>query len=153
MEIKSKTFSEQNIDSESIINFPDGIPGFEDQTKYQLFQQEDSKVVYLLQSMTNEDVAFSVAQPIHFNINYHFMLTDAEETTLGIESINDLLILLILHRDDGSETPGVPTIKGSLKSPLLINTKNRIGIQKALATVEQSITLTEKHNEIEVSET
>ena len=32
MEINSKTFIEQNIDAESIISFPDGIPGFEDQT-------------------------------------------------------------------------------------------------------------------------
>jgi len=58
--------------------------------------------------------------------------------------------LLILHKD---ETSNQPTIKGSIRSPLLINTKRRIGIQKLLATVEQSITLTEKHNEIEVSET
>ena len=152
MEIKSKTFSKQNIDTESIISFPVGIPGFEDQTQFQLFQQEDSKVVYLLQSMTNEDIAFSVAQAINFNINYHFNLTDAEESTLGIESIADLLILLILHKDDGSDAPECPTIKGSIKSPLLINTKKRIGIQKPLATVEQSITLTEKQNVIEVSE-
>ena len=153
MEIKSKTFSEQNIDSEVIISFPDGIPGFEDQTQFQLFQQEDSEIVYLLQSLTNEDVAFSVAQPIHFNINYNFILTDAEEATLEIESVDDLLILLILHKEDKSDAPGLPTIKGSIKSPLIINTKKRIGIQKPLATVEQSITLTEKHNEIEVSET
>lgn len=152
MEIKSKTFSEQNIDSESIINFPNGIPGFEDQTQFQLFEQEDSKIVYLLQSMLNEDVAFSVAQPIHFNINYNFILTNAEETTLEVESIDDLLILLILHKDSESDIPGLPTIKGSIKSPLIINTKKRIGLQKPLATVEQSITLTEKHNEIEVSE-
>ena len=152
MEIKSKTFSKQNIDAESVISFPDGIPGFEDQTQFQLFQQKDSKVVYSLQSITNDDIAFSVAQPIHFNINYYFVLTDAEETTLEIEFADDLLILLILHKNDGVDAPGVPTIKGSIKSPLLINTKKRIGIQKPLATVEQSITLTEKHNEIEVSE-
>ena len=153
MEIKSKTFSEKKIASETIISFPDGIPGFEDQTQFQLFEQENSEIVYLLQSTLNEEVAFSVAQPIHFNINYNFMLTDAEEATLEIESIDDLLILLILHKDNESDALGLPTIKGSLKSPLVINTKKRIGIQKPLATVEQSITLTEKHNEIEVSET
>ena len=153
MEIKSKTFSEKNITPETIISFPDGIPGFENQTQFQLFQQEDSEIVFILQSLINEDIAFSVAQPIHFNINYHFTLTDAEETTLEIKSIDDLLILLILHKNNDSDTEGFPTIKGSIKSPLLINTKKRIGIQKSLATIEQSITLTEKHNEIEVSET
>jgi flagellar assembly factor FliW len=153
MEIKSKTFSKQNIEAKSIISFPDGIPGFEEQTQFQLFQQEGSKVVYSLESISNEDIAFSVAQPVNFNINYYFVLTDTEETTLDIESTDDLLILLILHKNDDVDTPGLPTIKGSIKSPLLINTKKRIGIQKSLATVEQSITLTEKQNVIEVSET
>lgn len=152
MEIKSRAFGEQQIDQNTSIYFPDGIPGFEDQTSFQLYQQEGSEIVYLLQSSLNDDLAFSVAHPSHFNINYNFGLTNEEETTLAIESADDLLILLILHRDDSPESSSQPTIKGSIKSPLIINTKKRIGIQKFLAAIEQSITLTEKNNEIEVSE-
>lgn len=151
MEIVSKSFTNQKINPDSVITFPSGIPGFENQTRFQLFSQEGSEIVYVLQSLTNEDVAFSVAQPIHFNINYHFLLTTEEEKLLGIEKMDDLLILLILHREDGVDA-SQPTIKGSIKSPLLINSKNRIGLQKALTAIEQSITLTEKSNEIEVSE-
>lgn len=153
MEIKSKAFGEQKIDSESTITFPDGIPGFEDQTHFQLFQQENTEVVYLLQSMDDNNVAFSVAHPSHFNINYNFILSDKEEAILGLESTDDLLILLILHTDDEERSPaGQPAVKGSIKSPLLINTKTRLGFQKSLGTIEQSITLTEKSNEIELSE-
>ena len=36
--------------------------------------------------------------------------------------------------------------------PLLINSDKRIGLQKVLAKIEQSITLTEKNSEIDVSE-
>jgi len=150
MEIKSKAFGTQQPDSNSSITFPNGIPGFEDETEFQLFHLDDNKIVYSLQSLSNENIAFSVAHPAHFYINYNFLLTDEEEGVLEIDSIDDLLILLILHKD---ETSNQQTIKGSIRSPLLINTKRRIGIQKLLATVEQSITLTEKHNEIEVSET
>jgi len=152
MEIESKAFSSQQLDPHLIINFPKGIPGFEEQTQFQLFQLEDSEIVYSLQSLANKNTAFSVALPSLFNINYHFVLTDEEEAILDIESIDDLLILLILHRDEGSDTSAQPTIKGSIKSPLLINTKTRIGLQKTLVAIEQSITLTEKNSEIEVSE-
>ena len=152
MEIKSKNFTEQQVKTETLLNFPKGIPGFEEHTHFQLFQQQDSKIIYLLQSSTNEGVAFSVTQPEHFNISYNFSLTQEEETTLGLQSIDDLLILLILHHDESSEKLAKPTIKGSIKLPLLINAKTRIGIQKVLSSAEQSITLSEKNNEIEVSE-
>lgn len=153
MEIKSKAFGKQKIDSELTITFPNGIPGFEDQTHFQLFQQENSDVVFLLQSIDDDNVAFSVAHPTHFNINYNFILSDKEEAILKLGSTDDLLILLILHSDDEEPSPtGQPAVKGSIKSPLLINTKTRLGFQKSLSAVEQSITLTEKSNEIELSE-
>lgn len=152
MEIKSKAFGEQQINPDTIISFPNGIPGFEDQTQFQLFQQEESEIVYLLQSTINTHIAFSVAHPSNFNINYQFILTDDEEATLDVESFDDLLILLILHKDENSDEPSQPTIKGSIKSPLLINTKKRIGIQKIMSVIEQSITFTDKSNEIEVTE-
>jgi flagellar assembly factor FliW len=153
MEIKSKNFTEQQVKTETLINFPKGIPGFEEHTHFQLFQQQDSKIIFLLQSSTDKGVAFSVTQPEHFNISYNFSLTQEEETTLGLQSIDDLLILLILHQDERSEKSAKPIIKGSIKLPLLINAKTRIGIQKVLSSAEQSITLSEKNNEIEVSET
>ncbi len=152
MEIKSKTFGVQTISSDIIISFPKGIPGFEDHTQFQLFHQENNKIVFLLQSIMDENIAFSVAHPSNFNINYQFQLTDEEVSTLDFQSIDELLILLILHKDESSIVPNLPTVKGSIKSPLLINTEKRIGIQKIMATVEQSITYTEKNNEIDVTE-
>jgi flagellar assembly factor FliW len=152
MEIKSKAFNEPQINPEIIINFPNGIPGFEDQTQFQLFQQEDSEIVFLLQSINDKHLTLPVAHPSSFNINYQFALSEDEDSMLSLESIDDLLILLILHKDDNVSSASQPTIKGSIKSPLLINTKKRIGIQKIMSAVEQSITFTEKDNEIDLIE-
>lgn len=149
MEIKSSFLGEQSIDPSTIISFPSGIPGFEDQTRFKLFHQEDENpLIFWLQSLDDESLVFSVAQPSIFNINYNFVLSDAEETTLGIEDTADVLVLIILHKDTSDQ----PTIKGSIKSPLVINSAKRIGLQKVLAQVEQSITLTDISNEINVSE-
>jgi flagellar assembly factor FliW len=70
---------------------------------------------------------------------------------LQLQNSDDLLILILLHKDDDGDS-GKPTIKGSIKSPLVINTEKRIGFQKLLITIEQSITLTEKNSQIDVSE-
>ncbi len=151
MEIQSKQLGTQQVDSDTIITFPRGIPGFEDQTRFRLVQQEGSEIVYWLQSVDNEDLIFSVAHPTHFNINYSFVLTDDEEQLLQLENVDDLVILIMLHKDDeGSGSR--PTIKGSIKSPLLVNSEKRIGLQKVLMTIEQSITLTEKVSQIDVAE-
>ncbi|MDT4330583.1 flagellar assembly protein FliW [Methylomonas sp. MED-D] len=151
MEIQSKLLGNQDINPDTIITFPRGIPGFEDQTRFKLFHQEGSEIVYWLQAVDNAELTFSVAHPAHFNINYNFTLTDDEEALLKIEEGDDLLILILLHKDNEQEN-GKPTIKGSIKAPLLINSNKRIGYQKVLVTIEQSITLTEKVSEIDVSE-
>ena len=152
MEIKSKLLGEQQIDPDSIITFPNGIPGFENQKRFKLFHQEGSDIVYWLQAVDDEELTFSVTHPSHFNINYSFFLSDEEEALLDLDSSEDLLILILLHKDENNMADGKPTIKGSIKSPLLINSSKRIGLQKIMAEVEQSITLTEKHSEIELSE-
>jgi flagellar assembly factor FliW len=150
MEITSSFFGNQNIDPNTIINFPKGIPGFEDQTRFKLFHQEgENPVIFWLQSLDDESLIFSVAPPSAFKINYEFVLNDEEESILGIENPADLLILIILHKESSAQ----PTIKGSIKSPLIINSAKRIGLQKVLVHVEQSITLTDVSNEINVSET
>lgn len=151
MDIQSKLLGNQNVNPDSIITFPRGLPGFEDQTRFKLFHQEGSEIVYWLQAVDNEDLTFSVAHPAHFNINYSFVLTDDEEQLLQLENVDDLLILILLHKEEEGDM-GKPTIKGSIKAPLVINSEKRIGLQKVLINIEQSITLTEKNSEIAVAE-
>lgn len=152
MDIQSKLLGEQTVNPDSIITFPLGLPGFEDQKRFKLFHQEGSEIVYWLQAVDDGDLTFSVAHPASFNINYSFVLTDDDEEVLQVKSSDDLLVLIMLHKDEGENSSDKPTIKGSIKSPLVINTEKRLGIQKVLVTVEQSITLTEKVSEIDVSE-
>lgn len=151
MEIQSKLLGNQDVNPDTIISFPLGLPGFEDQKRFKLFHQEGSEIVFWLQSVDDEDLVLSVAHPSHFNINYNFLLTDQDEETLQVSDSEQLLILIVLHKSDEMEG-GKPTIKGSIKSPLVINSEKRIGIQKVLVNIEQSITLTERVSEIDVSE-
>ncbi|NOT85713.1 MAG: flagellar assembly protein FliW [Methylococcaceae bacterium] len=148
MDFKSKLFGVQQIDPDTIITFPKGIPGFEAQTRYKLFHQEGSHIVYWLQCLDDADLVFSVASHAHFNLNYNFVLTPEEQALLKLDNLEDILILLLLQKDELDK----PTVKGSIKAPIIINSAERLGMQKILLEVEQSITLTEKHNAIELTE-
>ncbi len=146
MEIKSSFFGQQSIDPSTIISFPNGIPGFEGQCRFKLFHQEgDYPPIFWLQSLDDEFLTFSVAQPATLDIDYNFVLNDAELTTLGIEDTADTLILIILHKDATDQAE----IKAAIRSPLVINSAKRIGLQKVLTELEQGLTLA---NEIRVSE-
>lgn len=151
MEIQSKLLGNQQVNPDTIITFPCGIPGFENQTRFKLFHQEGSEIVYWLQALDNADLTFSVASPLTFNIHYSFVLTDEEAKLLELTNPDDLIILILLHKDNQTGEDK-PTIKGSIKSPLLINSAKRIGYQKIMADIEQSITLYEKNSEIAVTE-
>ena len=149
MEIKSSFLGKHAVDPSTIISFPHGIPGFEDQTRFKLFHQEgDKPLIFWLQSLDDESLLFSVAQPSNFFINYNFVLSDAEEDMLQITNTADMLILIIVYKDESGQL----TIKDTIKSPLIINSAKRLGMQKILAHIEQSITLTDLSNEINVSE-
>ena len=67
---------------------------------------------------------------------------------LQITNTADMLILIIVYKDESGQL----TIKDTIKSPLVINSAKRLGMQKILAHIEQSITLTDLSNEINVSE-
>lgn len=144
MEIKSSFLGEQPVDPNTIITFPKGIPGFENQTRFKLFHQENNSIIYWLQSIDDENLTFSVANPSDFNISYSFALTDDEQALLKLENMDDLIILILLHTRADAQEAGKPAIRGSIKSPLLINSAERIAIQKNLSEIEQSITVSEK---------
>jgi flagellar assembly factor FliW len=63
------------------------------------------------------------------------------------------LVILILLQTDDTQQETRPTIKGAIKAPILINSTRKTGMQKHLVQVEQSITLIEASNEINLQET
>jgi flagellar assembly factor FliW len=153
MEIQSSLLGKQQINPDSIIHFPRGIPGFEDQKRFKLFHQEGKTALFWLQSIDDPDLTFAVTTPATFNINYDFSLTDEETTLLKLNDQSEITLLVLLHTDDDNRNDDKPTIKGSIRAPLIINADERLGLQKVFTSLEQSITLTEGENsEINMSE-
>lgn len=124
--------------SEKIIHFPNGLPGFDEEKNFKLYQEtETDPLIFCLQSANNEHIALSVVEPAVFGFAYDLQLTDEEKAVLKLENTEDLSVLLIVYRGEGEQ------INANLNGPLLINTKELVGTQKVLRKLGYGITLTE----------
>lgn len=143
MKIKSSYLGEQEIDPDTIITFPNGVPGFEECKRYKFFNMENVDTIFWLQSLDDDEVMFSAALPETFNVSYEITITDEEMATLEADEPSNIVVMLILSRpQDLSGEAEIQTdagagIRANLNSPLLINVEKRLAVQKVLVRTEQ----------------
>ncbi|MCL4470850.1 MAG: flagellar assembly protein FliW [Gammaproteobacteria bacterium] len=144
MKFHSTQFGTQEVDPESILTFPKGMPGFESSTRYKLFHaDQDQPVVHWLQSIDEPDVAFALVDPATFSINYEFTLTDEEERLLQMEKVEDIAVLLIAYKPQPDASSSA-NISANINGPIVLNVRARTGMQKVLVGLEADITLKSK---------
>ncbi|WPL17917.1 Flagellar assembly factor FliW [Thiorhodovibrio winogradskyi] len=123
------------IDPDKIITFPQGLPGFEDDHRFSMFHSEGDKgensKLFWLESLDNSDVGFTVVDPTLYGLNYVIDLTDEEQALLQSSDPNQILVLLILAKNDESK-PGEPRVHANIAGPILINTETRVALQKVM---------------------
>lgn len=137
MEIQSTRFGTLDIDPETVIEFPRGLPGFEQDRRFKLLHTSETPTVYYLQSLDDADVALPVTDPGEVGVVYEFSLDDEESALLALDDPGQALVLMVLYRDgegDGEplEQAGGGRVRGNLYAPLVINTVRRSGLQKVL---------------------
>ena len=138
MKITSPMLGEVDVSPERILDFPAGLPGFEGNTRFTLLHAEgDAPKVFLLQSLDDTAVAFSVTTPDVLGLNYEFTLSDDEVAALQLASADDACVLLIVSRDEDTTAP----LRASLMAPVVLNTTTRRGLQKIIGKVDTSVTL------------
>lgn len=122
------------------ITFPNGLIGFENLTRFSLFQTtEDNPVIYTLQSLEDETIGLFVVDPGVFGFNYEINVEDNEVELLQAQSAEDLTTLLVVYRN----TENGEQINGNLNAPILINHNTQIGLQKVLIKLNvANVTLT-----------
>ncbi|MGC9456915.1 MAG: flagellar assembly protein FliW [Halothiobacillaceae bacterium] len=148
MKIDTPMFGAVEIDEEQVIQFPLGLPGFEDHHRFKLFHEEGKPTVFWLQSLDDADLFFSVIQPEMLNIGYEFTLTEEEEKALDVSDVSDLFLMVITAKNAQSgnpdeKVPGNQDLRANLNGPLVINGRSRKGIQKALPNLDRFTMLKE----------
>lgn len=120
LKVQTRSSGEQEVDANTILMFPQGIPGFENCRQFSLFYDEsrddlqettksssipsDEDVVYRvhwLQSLEEPALVLSVVVPAQIGVTYSIQMTDEEAQLLQIDpdqDPEDVLILLILAK-------------------------------------------------------
>lgn len=141
MKIHSTRFGTQEINPGDVLTFPLGILGFENCTRYKLFHEDkEQPVVHWLQSIDDPDVAFSVVDPARFGLNYEIALTDEEVAMLKAENESDIAVMLIAYKPQADVVFGA-NVSANINGPIIINTRDRLGLQKTLVGLKADITL------------
>lgn len=121
-----------------VIEFPNGLAGFEDCRRFSLFHPESDKEgppkFFILQSLDDPAVAFNIADPAMFGFNYEINLSDEESRTIDLADASEAAVVVLLVKDDGG-------VRANLKAPLVINLRARRGIQHVFSGLDYKVAL------------
>lgn len=125
-----------------VIEFPNGLPGFEDLRRYTLFDPETGEGVpryFILQSLEDPSVAFNIADPALFGFNYEINLSDEESASLDLADPSEAAVVVMLVADDSGA--GMGNVRANLKAPLILNVRARRGIQHVFSNLDYQVML------------
>ena len=127
MKIKTTRFGELEVDKKDIINFKEGLLGFDTLTKFFVVDPGDQTLILWLQSVEDASTAFPMIGPKIFQADYSVKLLPAELTSLEIESLSEASVYTIL-----TIPQTVTEMSANLKAPIIINNKTKIARQIVL---------------------
>ncbi|MFT9494656.1 flagellar assembly protein FliW [Anaerosolibacter sp.] len=128
MKLQTKYFGEIEINNDTVIEFPDGIPGFEQYKQYAIIKNPDEEnPLHWLQCMEDGDLTFVVINPFMAKEDYDFYLPDSMIEKLRISDIKDVMVLSFVTIPEE-----ITKMTINLKAPLIINIHSKLGKQLIL---------------------
>ncbi|HEX5394282.1 MAG TPA: flagellar assembly protein FliW [Rhodocyclaceae bacterium] len=137
--IESPRFGTLEVSPERVIEFPAGVPGFEEAKRFSLFHPEgDDPKYFVMQSLDIPDLAFHVTDPSRLGFSYEITLSDEESAAIGMKDPSEAVVVVILAKE-GIKVGG--PLQANLNAPLIINMATRKGIQHVFSRLDYQITL------------
>lgn len=124
MKIKTTRFGEIEIAEEDVIEFPEGLLGFEYAKHFVIISNSDSGPFRWLQSLDEPDLAFVIIEPLQFLFSYELEIPDPDLEFLQIKSQEDVILFVIVTIPEDPKQ-----MTANLQGPLVINHKIRKGRQ------------------------
>ncbi len=125
IKIKTRPFGEIEINEQQIIDFPEGILGFDEVRKFVLLDTHDeNSPLKWLQAYEEPDLAFVVIRPIDFMREYELVVSMNDIEAVGADTAEHLIVFAIVT------IPSNPSdMTANLQGPLIINPDKRLGRQ------------------------
>ncbi len=142
MKVSTSRFGELEINASEIIEFQDGILGFESHKKFFVVDPGDSSLILWLQSSTDEKIAFPIIEPQIFKSDYQAKLLPVDLKSVSLESEAEATIYTIL-----TIPADIKAMSANLKAPVVINNNKKIAKQIVLQDNKLSVNY-EMYNEL-----
>ena len=130
-----KALESLNIDEESIVVFPEGLPGFEQHSLFALIEEDRFPGLSWLQALHDSEVVFLLVDPAQIAPEYDPFLDDQDLECLHLESSHatvDLRCIAIVWREERRLT-------ANLRAPLVLNRQLRRGKQVILSDEQYNL--------------
>ncbi len=123
--IVTRPFGEIEILERQLIDFPDGILGFDYVKQFALLDtQNDNSPLKWLQAIGEPELAFVIIRPSDFMGSYKLLVSSADLDAVGTKNPEGLLVFAIVTIP---ENPAEMT--ANLQGPIIINPATRLGRQ------------------------
>jgi flagellar assembly factor FliW len=126
MQVRTTRFGVLEIADDRVIEFPKGLLGFGQHTRYCLLEPGDGACFFWLQSLEEPSLAFVVTDPSLFVPEFAVPIRPEQMAELRLNRLEDAQVFVIVNKVDQHLT-------GNLQGPLVINTITRTGEQMVLA--------------------
>lgn len=134
MKIESTRFGELEVTEEQLFTFPHGIPGFPEEKAFVYMPLDKESPFAYLQSTTEANLTFLLADPFTFLSDYEFVLEDevAKELDFSLENPPQVFWIATVKER-------LADLTVNLLAPIVMNGINRMGRQVILDKPEYSI--------------
>lgn len=132
VKVKTKPLGEVEVEEKQIVDFPDGIFGFDYIKKFVILDSSEKSPFKWMQALSEPELAFVIIRPVDFLVEYELLISQSDLESVEAESADELLVFSIVT------IPSDPSdMTANLQGPVIINPKKRIG--------RQAISLSEKY--------
>jgi flagellar assembly factor FliW len=118
-------FGEFTVPLSQVVQFPDGIPGFEQCRRFMLIAADRLTPLSCLQALDAPFPSFLAAEPVNLRADYRPVLGTADRARLGVTDTGTVLWLVVL-------TIGLHDVTANLKAPVAVNPATMVGRQVVL---------------------
>lgn len=140
IKVNTKPFGEIEIDELQIIDFPEGILGFDFVKKFIILDADADSPFKWMQAFDEKDLAFVIIMPESFMPSYDLVIPEIDYESVKAESAKDLLVFAIVTIPDNPSN-----MTANLQGPVIINPASRLGKQ----SISISDRYTVRHNILE----
>ena len=129
MKYQSTRFGEFEVTDDKILNCPDGLYGFEQETQFALlpFDPTIDSPLEWLQSLTTPELAFVVTDPTPFVPDYEATLNSEDRRAIGLDDDEAFHTRIIVTVPEDYRQ-----MTGNLLAPLVIHPRLKTGKQVVL---------------------